>query len=168
MKTLDQDFPPLDRINLDAVNYDEESGVFTWVDCSKKSLNGSELGTKDKDGYLTAKINQIRVRLHRLAWRIAHGEWPDLQIDHINGVKTDNRVSNLRLATNSENNCNRPAQSNNRLGIRGVRFNNNRYQALICKDRKQFVLGSFKTAEEAHAAYMKAAEQLHGEFRHGK
>lgn len=158
----------LAAINVNSVSYDSETGEFVWTDCNKKRLNGATVGTKDKDGYLTAKIDQVRVRLHRLAWRIVYGEWPKDQIDHINGIKSDNRISNLRIASNSENNCNRPAQANNKLGVRGVRFNNNRYQALICKDKKQIVLGSFKTINEAQAAYINAAKALHGEFRYGQ
>jgi|AntAceMinimDraft_18_1070375.scaffolds.fasta_scaffold53668_4 phosphotransferase system IIB component len=150
------------------IKYEPETGIFVWVDCKKKSLNGKNLGVYDKDGYLTAKINQIRYRLHRLAWFVCYGKWPSQQIDHINGIKDDNRLCNLRLANNSENNCNRPAQSNNLLGVRGVRFNNNRYQALICKDKKQIVLGSFKTLMEAQHAYQTAAKELHGDYRYVK
>ena len=146
------------------VFYDQSTGFFVWVDCKRKTLNGKTLGVYDKDGYLTAKINQTRYKLHRLEWFVFYDEWPQGQIDHINGIKDDNRICNLRIANNSENNCNRPAQSNNRLGVRGVRFNNNRYQALICKNKKQIVLGSFKTLEEATAAYKTAAQRLHGEF----
>lgn len=157
----------LASIDVKSFSYDKETGVFTWANCRRPHLNGNPLGTLDKDGYLTAKINQVRVRLHRLAWFVEYGEWPSSQIDHINGDKVDNRIVNLRLADNSENNCNRPVQSNNKLGIKGVRRHGSGYQALICKNKKQILLGTFKTVEEAKAAYDKAATKLHGDFQHG-
>jgi hypothetical protein len=146
------------------IEYDKDTGIFKWINCPKKSFNGNVLGTPDKDGYLTAKFMQVRYRLHRLAWYIAYGAFPPDQIDHINGVKTDNRIVNLRLANNSENNCNRTVR--NKLGVKGVRKHGKRYQALICKDRKRILLGSFLTITEASAAYRHAAKQLHGEFCH--
>lgn len=156
----------LETIDLSGIRYSNDTGQFYWTSAKSPRLAGRRIGTPDKDGYLTAKVSQVRVRLHRLAWRMHYGAWPEVQVDHINGVKTDNRISNLRLATNSENNCNRGPQANNKLGIRGVRKHGKRFQALICKDKKQMFLGSYETAELAAAAYRAAAKQLHGDFAH--
>lgn len=86
------------------------------------------------------------------------------QVDHINGVKTDNQRDNLRLANNAQNNQNRPKQSNNTTGYRGVSFNSrlNRYRATIQNKH----LGYFDTAKEAALAYNDAAIELFGEFAH--
>ncbi len=121
-------------------------------------------GTKDKDGYLEIKIGQKRYKAHRLAWLYVYGHFPKAQIDHVNGDVADNRIANLREATNSENNCNRGPLSRNRLGLKGVRKHGNRFQALICKNGKQTLIGSFETKEEANHAYRNAARTLHGDF----
>lgn len=92
------------------------------------------------------------------------GKWPVLQVDHI-GDSTDNRWSNLRLATQSDNNANKEPK---RPGLTGASFykRTGRWRAYIKKDGKHISLGYFDTAEEAHEEYMKAAARLFGEFVH--
>jgi hypothetical protein len=104
---------------------------------------------------------------HRLAWVLAHGENPpaDKQIDHINKKRDDNRLSNLRLASGTENRINGRLSPRNSTGMRGVYPMRGRYAARIkCLDGRRHFLGSFDTPEQAHHAYMKAAKALHGEF----
>ena len=88
--------------------------------------------------------------------------------DHISGNKLDNRKSNLRTATRSENVCNRKVRPDSSTGVKGVRFHkqHKRYQARITKNKKQIHLGYFSTPETAHAAYCEAAKKLQGEFAH--
>ncbi len=94
-----------------------------------------------------------------------YGEWPALQIDHINMNRSDNRIANLRQATVSDNRCNVGPRANNTSGIKGVwRDRCGRYYADIMKDRRRLRFGPFSTAIEAGAAYAEAAKQLHGEF----
>jgi hypothetical protein len=100
---------------------------------------------------------------HRLAWCIAYGEWPSLEIDHINGDAGDNRLCNLRnvdRATNAQNK--RRAQCTNKSGIQGVETHAvGRLSASVWVGGKRVYLGRFDTAEEAHAAYVAAKRRLH-------
>lgn len=157
-------YEKLAAIDVSSISYNPDTGIVVWKNCKKSSLNGTKLGTFDKDGYLTAKINQVRVRLHRLIWRIYYEEWPSDQIDHINGIKHDNRIENLRIANNSQNNCNKPVSKRNKLGIKGIRKHGNKYQALICKNKTQILIGSFDSINAAINAYYDASKILHGEF----
>jgi hypothetical protein len=101
---------------------------------------------------------------HRLAWLYVHGEWPTGQIDHINGVKSDNRIQNLRPATCAENNRN-VVKSHRSVDLpRGVRRRGKRYEARIRDGERQVHLGSFATPEEASQSYQSAASKLHGAF----
>jgi hypothetical protein len=152
------------------VNYDCETGVFTWKVKRWRCAPGDIIGTPDKDGYLTVKINQTRYKLHRLAWLYVHGEWPKNCIDHVNGLKTDNRISNLRDVTKRENSYNvkKASRNNKHSGLLGVsyvatqRYNiKNRWLALIRVDGKSKRIGSYSTAQEAHEAYLAAKRIYH-------
>lgn len=117
-------------------------------------------------GYRVGKINGAKLAAHRVIWALVHGDWPSHQIDHINGDKADNRITNLRLATASQNAHNRTAYSTNRSGFKGVSWNKQcgRWQAGIKLDGRRRHLGYFATAEQAAAAYAGAAHRYHGSF----
>ena len=87
-----------------------------------------------------------------------------LHAEHENHDTLDNRDENLRVATRSQNNCNRRIQINNTSGFKGVSRNNKKWKAEIMKDRESLYLGTFSTPQEAYAAYCLAAKQLHGDF----
>lgn len=89
---------------------------------------------------------------------------PEKQTDHRDGDGLNNRRLNLRVATVSQNQCNRGKQRNNTSGFKGVNANANRWRATIRHLGSQYHLGMFSTPEEAHAAYCKAAHKMHGEF----
>lgn len=116
------------------------------------------------DRYVKIRIDHVLYSAHRLAWLYVYGEWPLDQIDHINNDKTDNRICNLRLATQSENIVNRRAQSNNSSGRKGVTRSGKRWSASIRSNGHRYHLGTFDTVDDAHAAYSEAACRLHGEF----
>lgn len=147
-------------------SYDPETGLFTRL-----SLNGSKQrspirGAKSYQGYLMATIDDRSYRMHRLAWLYVHGTWPTGDIDHINGVKTDNRIANLRDVCRSMNNENRRAPSSrSSTGFLGVRISSatikNKYYAEITVRGKRKHLGCFATPEEAYAVYLEAKRQLH-------
>jgi hypothetical protein len=90
---------------------------------------------------------------------------PSHQIDHINGDRTDNRLENLREATNSENQYNSKTRKDNKLGIKGIScYREGKYRAYTRDNGKKIHIGCFDTLEEAKAAYDKAASTIHGEF----
>tara|TARA_R110000822_G_scaffold281251_1_gene402945 strand:- start:3129 stop:3617 length:489 start_codon:yes stop_codon:yes gene_type:complete len=148
------------------LDYDPDTGVFVWRERRGAVKSGTTAGRIHHSGYREISINNKKYLSHRLAWLYVYGAFPDDQIDHINGVKTDNRLVNLRESTNTQNAYNRGLMPNNSTGLKGVCFNKirNRYQSQIVVNKKVIYLGTFSSPEEAHAAYCKAAEKLHGEF----
>jgi hypothetical protein len=150
------------------LNYDSSTGIFTWnKDRTGSAKKGSVAGTITRDGYISIGCKNRRISAHRIAWHMYYGHIPDsADIDHINGIKTDNRIANLRLCNKSQNLCNRPIQKNNKSGYKGVSWCSklSKWIAQIKKNRKLFYLGSYKAPEDAYLAYTKAAKQLHKEF----
>ena len=159
------------------VNYDPLTGIFTWRERSdienlrvRRSWNGKHVGcvvgNPDGQGYLQTSIDGRRYRLHQLAWLYATGEWPPETVDHKNGKRDDNRLDNLRLATNQQNQSNRGANHNSRSGRKGVSYDEKRgkWSAGIMVDGTSIFLGRFDSAEEASRAYERAARQHFGEF----
>jgi len=150
------------------LNYDKNSGEFTWIKTKSRAARvGDKAGSIDKDGYLIIKVDGKSYRAQRLAWFYVYKCFPKLSIDHINNNKLDNSIANLREATQSQQNHNRPVLKRNMLGVKGVRKHGNKYQALICKDGKQVILGAFKTIKDASIAYTTASKTIYGEYSHG-
>jgi hypothetical protein len=149
------------------LSYNAETGLLTWNQApSPKVKIGDVAGTITKQGYIRITILNNRLMAHRLAFAIYHGRWPDNQIDHINGLKHDNRISNLRECTPEQNMHNRSAYRINKTGFKGVYQpkNGKRFVAQIRNGGKAHYLGAFDSAKEASAAYAEAANALHGEF----
>jgi hypothetical protein len=150
--------------------YDPDTGLFVWRQKSHPNSHmkvGDRAGsTSSATGYASIKIDGVLYPAHRLAWLLAHGRWPAEHIDHINGCADDNRLSNLREATRSQNRQNAKRQSNNLLGAKGVRWHRQGrcYEARIRVDGKLKYLGLFETVDEAAEAYAKAATEAFGEF----
>lgn len=151
------------KLLLEVLDYNKDTGIFTWkLPVSKKSKPGKQAGSVNKVlGYVVMTVCGYKTYGHRLAWYYVYGEMPDGDIDHINGVKDDNRISNLRKATRSQNmfNLHKP-NKNNKLGVLGVHYNGSSYIAKINRDGKTSHIGSFQTQEEAHEAYMKAKFEI--------
>ena len=127
--------------------------------------DGKRLGKHDTCGYVQIRINAETYSAGRLAWAIAHGEWPAKCVDHINRIRDDNRLCNLRLATVVENQWNTEKRRDNTTGFKGVyRRPNGRFQAAIRLEKRFVTLGTFDTAEQASAAYQTAAVEHHGQF----
>jgi len=146
--------------------YSRESGEFTWrTDHGRNGKAGERAEFNAVDGkYLAVTIFGEKHLAHRLAWFYVHGTWPSDQIDHINGIGTDNRISNLREADNGQNQQNlKKARKHNKSGLLGAHYHakSGNFVAQITHNKQKYTIGSFRTAEEAHAAYLKAKSDLH-------
>lgn len=148
------------------INYNPDTGKFTWAWPRPGASLGMEAGTVTGNGYLHVKVNRVPYLGHRLAWYLHYGKWPE-QIDHINGDKLDNRIVNLREATQAQNCYNKALSSNNKSGVKGVYLNKklNKWHAQIKKGSLKLHLGYFSELEDAKKAYETKATELFGEFK---
>lgn len=139
------------------LDYDSNTGIFTW---KKKSTAASRIaigsfagGANPKYGYIEITINRVLYKAHRLAWLYVYGTWPKNQIDHINGIRTDNRIENLRDVTRRKNQQNRPEHRRGHLVGTSFRKDLKQWQATIVINKKKYHIGYYKTANKAHDAY---------------
>lgn len=146
------------------LTYDPATGLWRWRVNRYRVRAGNVAGTPDKDGYVHIKIDQQLHKGHRLAWFWMTGAWPDDEIDHRDLNKANNRWKNLRPGTKTQNMRNTRVRG--AVPLKGVYFDRRRqhFVAQITFDERHIYLGSFKTADEAHAAYAKAALEMFGEF----
>lgn len=148
------------------LRYEPGTGIFYWRAKTAQRIRVGDVAGSYQRGYRILSIDNHDYPAHRVAWMYVHGYWPPVYIDHINGVPSDNRIVNLRLATATENMRNRKTHANNVSGLRGVALDkrNGKWRARISIYNKRFFLGSFVTSEEASAAYADAAVLAFGEF----
>ena len=152
-----------DRLK-ELLHYDPETGAFTWKDDRKGRVKkGAEAGRIAANGYVRITIDIEEYYAHRLAWICQFGHFPDCQIDHINHVRHDNRIENLRSCTHQENHRNMPITKRNTSGIVGVGWNKklSKWQSLIMADGKNIHLGYYQNIGSAKAA-RKLAEYMYG------
>jgi len=151
----------------DKLNYNPETGVFTWKNHLYPKRNGAVAGTVNTDGYVVIRLFGILHYAHRLAWLFVHGELPENEIDHRNRVRSDNRFKNLRSADSSQNKFNMKMRRDNSVGFKGVCYfpDRRKFIARIKYRGNVIHLGYFPTAEQASAAYEAAADKYHGQFR---
>lgn len=164
---------------LSLVHYDPETGVMIWR--SKKEISGMEeawnrahsgkqLTSISQDGYLETCIVldgiQKDYRLHRLAWLYVYGEFPKGPLDHINRIKIDNRISNLRLTSIALNGHNVKSYSTNKSGVKGVSWCklSRKWRAVLVFKKKYLHLGLFSDIEDAKDAYASASALYAKEF----
>ena len=150
------------------LRYDEKTGLFTRIKLckfsNKKTVIGELVKTRANLGYLRLCLNGNEYLVHRLVWLYIHGAWPKDQIDHINGIRDDNRIANLRECTMSQNMQNlRSPFPTNSTGYQGVAFCNTkkRFRTNIRINGKRIHIGYFKTALEASEAYLREKRKLH-------
>lgn len=156
-KVLPDDLTP--TLLRSCLSYNPETGAFCWlVRASNGIWPGDEAGTIDGNGYRRISLLHTRYQAHRLAWFYTHGRWPVGILDHIDGAKSNNAINNLREATASQNQRNRPS--------RGWSYNkrDKRYVASIWIDGKSRHLGNFLTSAEAEAKYLEAHDAVAGSY----
>jgi len=148
-----------DRLK-ELLHYDPATGVFTWIKpCSRFSQinSGDPAGCLHGRGYVHIKVEGAAYKAHRLAWLYVYGRWPNPAVDHINRIKTDNRIANLRETNQFGNMQNKGMYKNNKSGHIGVsRHKDGRWIAQIQFNGKRKHLGIYGTPELAAAAYQSA------------
>lgn len=177
----------IDAVRLrEILNYCPETGVLTWKlrpahmfssrgstprEAVAHSWNLKNAGKRafialNGNGYFQGVAFGKKYCAHRVIWAIQFGEWPHDEVDHINGDRGDNRLSNLRAATHAENTRNRDYSTKNRWGSQGVCYRKDKakWTATIILNGKRSWLGYHDTVEQAHQAYCEAAMRLHGPF----
>jgi hypothetical protein len=143
-------------------SYDKDTGIISWAIKRKKKV-GTRCGSMTRNGYRRVSLYGISMAEHRVAWALHYGEWPQGQIDHINRNRTDNRINNLRLATQAENCTNR--LSKNRHGLSGVALlPHGRWQAQTQINGVPKYLGTFDTKELAHQAYVDYVSRTRADY----
>jgi len=143
------------------IDYNPETGAMVWRNgiCAGKEVCPTPLPT----GYRRMQLKGQWFGAHRVAWLYVYGYWPQIDLDHINGDRADNRIANLRECTTAENQHNRPIHPRNTTGVPGVTWqpHRKRFQASIRINGRMKHLGRFKTVEEAGEAYRKAKALYH-------
>lgn len=149
-----------------AFRYEERTGRLFWrISPSQSVRAGDAAGSDNGQGYMTVKYKGKKYALHRLVWALWYGEFPNQDIDHINGHRSDNRIANLRAVTNQQNCQNRRKPTKkNKSGFLGVAQEGSRWRAQICVDNRRIRLGYFDSPQQAHEAYMRAKRRLHPGF----
>ena len=148
---------------MENILYNPITGRFT------RKIGKSKVGSLDKDGYLCIKVSNKTYKAHRLAWYLHYGAWPKDQLDHINGVRDDNRIENLREVTSQQNNFNRKPNSNSTSNYKGVSWckRDKVWVSQIVVSGKNTRLGNFRSEIEAATAYDNAARVAHGACQWG-
>lgn len=149
------------------LSYNSVTGLFIWINNPKKGFDGIVAGHCNEEGYCIIGIGRRTYKASRLAWLYEFGSWPDEQIDHINGNRSDNRIINLRLADQSQNSMNRRPNKNSKSGYKGVCWEKHicKWSARIGlgKGKKQY-LGLFSCAEDAARVRDAASVKHFGKF----
>lgn len=140
-----------------ALDYDPETGIFKWKTRITNAIRvGDIAGTLSVRGYWYIRLYRVNVIAHRLAWMHVFGEWPSSELDHINGIRSDNRISNLKLSTRAGN-------TQNRKGVKGCSYrgDRNKWYAGITVNKRHICLGYFDDEHSARAAYLEAKRKHH-------
>lgn len=147
------------------VSYDPETGIFRHKMPRQRITVGSQAGSLNSNGYLCLMLDGVLYKAHRLAWLMSYGSWPTRHIDHINCIKTDNRLANLRDVSHQTNmqNFHHPRSNNKSSGVLGVTLDkrSGKFVARICIDGKMRHIGCFAALEEAHEAYLQMKRKHH-------
>lgn len=169
--------PPVEYLR-ESLKYDAEVGILTWKSRPRLRFKterdwrawntryaGKTAGVLLERGYYGLRICGVRYLLHRVIWKFVTGDEPLETIDHVDLDPSNNRWSNLRTATFTEQQYNSPLQKNNTSGVRGVSLRPwGKWRAEIWEGGRNRYLGMFDTKDAAAATYKEVARELHGEF----
>lgn len=151
------------------LNYDPETGIFVWKENGRSRRRAGRMaGHRGKgNGYVLLGIKAGTYSAHRIAWLYVYGVWPSGVIDHINGIPDDNRISNLRNVSQRDNSENLECHRNGKIPGLRKKGDNCGWTATISQDRKTYVIGTYKTIEEAieKREEVKAYGDVHGFFK---
>ena len=148
------------------LTYDPDTGQFHWRVSRGRVRGGDKAGTSDGLGYVQLRVDGYNYKAHRLVWLYVYGDWPPAEIDHINRIRSDNRLANLRAVTRAQNHQNRNLPVHNTSGHVGVSFHkrSGRWRADIKVEGTQRTIGLYDTKQDAIAA-RKTAERKYQPFR---
>lgn len=148
----------------EVLSYDHKTGGFFWrVSLRNRTLPGDKAGYKNDSGYMICVVDQQKIRMHQAAWAMYYGEFPGGHLDHINGIRDDNRIINLRMATQAENMQNTVVRKSSATKVKGVHYRKDteKFSASITLNGKTKWLGCFDTLEAAKHARIEAEKTLH-------
>lgn len=176
------DFPTAETLRK-LLRYNPQTGALTWLERSASMFKterawntwnarfaGKPALTSDSRGYRIGSIFTRSYFAHRVAYAIYHGEWPDDQIDHINGKRSDNRIANLRAVTRQENARNMKRPKDNKSGVMGVSWCNytQKWKATINVRGRYITLGRFDCFLAASMVRRKAETNYGFHVNHGR
>lgn len=151
--------------------YSPTVGTFEWIKRGRGvQVNCLAGRVCPKSGYINVRLQRKTYRAHVLAWLYMTGSWPEMELDHKDGDKTNNAFCNLRLATKSQNRWNAQNFRTSSSGVKGVTYmpKAKKWRAVVGINNEKVNIGLFKTMEEAEQAVRIKREELHGEFaNHG-
>jgi hypothetical protein len=165
MKARTTGLPSLECVSS-LLEYHAEIGIFLRRKDTRGARAGQIAGCSARNGYVMIRVADGAYLAHRIAWLLSYGEWPDGVIDHINGVRSDNRLANLRLCSTSENLRNAKLRSDNTSGVKGIYWNKklSSWQVHVKDGGRTVYGGIYKDLDDAKRAVMQLRERLHGEF----
>ena len=148
-------------------DYNPESGAVTWIKNPKRGQKvlGKDFGSHCQ-GYLMGMFKRKTYKVHRLIWMWMTGSWPDKDVDHINGIRDDNRWCNLRLADDTQNQQNAKMPKTNTSGVKGVSWHkrDKKWVVNLKVKGKNYCFGAFKDFELAELVATEARDKYHGNF----
>lgn len=157
-----------DRLR-EVLEYDQSTGEFRWIVRRRGIAYQTRAGRLARNGYWEICVDRTLFGAHRLAWLYIYGHWPPSDVDHIDGVRHNNRIENLRAATRSQNCANGKKSARNTSGYKGVRWSKHakKWVARIGILYQTIHIGYFDSVDDAYAAYLAKADELFGEFSNG-
>ncbi len=148
------------------LKYDKKTGNLIWKITNRRMKAGKVAGNIRKDGYIGIGLNGKHYLAHRIIWFITHNSFPKNQIDHINHIRSDNRIENLREVNNSENQKNQRKGKTHQMGV-FWRENRQKWMAYISSHNKRYYLGSFANFNDAVKARKKGEVKYGFHINHG-